>query len=747
MATIDTYKIKVEVDGTSDVNKLNNEVNTSTKNLKNLENQTDNTGKAITNFGSIVDKAGKLAAGAFTLIAGSALKAADDIIDVADATQTTGGFVKALAVSLEQAGGKFDSAGKILTEFYKSLDEVANLNEKTQAAFVQLGISLDELRGKTNIEIFQLVIERLAKMEDGFARTALGIRIFGKEFANIDPKALQSALETKDIVKLEAELRKAAAAVAAMEHNFRMLQDAALRLLAPLIGEVDNMRLSAEQADKVMKLLAGTIIVAFGAKAVAGAIAMTRAIIGMAGAASLLAKNPVLRALALGGLAIGGVAAGVSLMGDEEPKVAPPAAGGADQQLQSGIYQEILDNQKKIAEVQARSNQYLKLNNIEVQKYQKAINGSVGLLDEQAARIKISAEIDRDANQQKLSIQQKIDEEKKKEGYVNQALIVELEKQLKIIDQQAAAMKILKMEELTNLEAVKQRTVFLEKENNLKKLQIDQAYESLRAEEMRKVINGQATEEGMRNTLEEAKIRADSAKRLADLQTSLALATSQSEKNRILELIDLEKKRADNAIADKQREVQEKTALEESYAAGTIKALKQISDGFKPYNMAQEAVNKTWGTISQSVDSFVETGKFKFSDFARSIVADLAKMIAKALIFRAISGFLGSVGIPLPGLASGGPAEKGKPYVVGEKGPELFVPKDAGTVIPNNKIASASSNMAQPMSQPVVNNYTYNNNISAVDAKSVAALFYENRKSLFGASMAAQKELPYGARG
>ena len=39
----------------------------------------------------------------------------------------------------------------------------------------------------------------------------------------------------------------------------------------------------------------------------------------------------------------------------------------------------------------------------------------------------------------------------------------------------------------------------------------------------------------------------------------------------------------------------------------------------------------------------------------------------------------------------------------------------------------------------VINNY----NISAVDAKSVAQLFAENRKSLLGAVGMAQKEMPY----
>jgi hypothetical protein len=45
------------------------------------------------------------------------------------------------------------------------------------------------------------------------------------------------------------------------------------------------------------------------------------------------------------------------------------------------------------------------------------------------------------------------------------------------------------------------------------------------------------------------------------------------------------------------------------------------------------------------------------------------------------SGYL--QGPVLPGRAAGGPVSAGMPYVVGEEGPELFVPKQSGTIIPN----------------------------------------------------------------
>jgi hypothetical protein len=46
-----------------------------------------------------------------------------------------------------------------------------------------------------------------------------------------------------------------------------------------------------------------------------------------------------------------------------------------------------------------------------------------------------------------------------------------------------------------------------------------------------------------------------------------------------------------------------------------------------------------------------------------------------------------------PGLATGGPAMANTPYIVGEKGPELFMPGRSGTVIPNNALGGGSTNV------------------------------------------------------
>jgi tape measure domain-containing protein len=132
--------------------------------------------------------------------------------------------------------------------------------------------------------------------------------------------------------------------------------------------------------------------------------------------------------------------------------------------------------------------------------------------------------------------------------------------------------------------------------------------------------------------------------------------------------------------------------------------------------------------VEDAFVNFAKTGKLSFKDLLDSMVEMLIRSQVQKLM--GIGGFFKSIF----GLAKGGPAQGGRPYIVGEEGPELFVPKTSGTVVPNGAMGGQT-----------VNNITnITNAISAVDAKSVAQLFAENRKTLLGTVQMAQNEMPYG---
>ncbi len=81
---------------------------------------------------------------------------------------------------------------------------------------------------------------------------------------------------------------------------------------------------------------------------------------------------------------------------------------------------------------------------------------------------------------------------------------------------------------------------------------------------------------------------------------------------------------------------------------------------------------------------------------AMNVLENLKRKLIEVAIQRAVSGignfFGGALGGIFGGLfANGGRPPVGKASIVGERGPEIFIPSVSGTVIPNNKIGGAGS--------------------------------------------------------
>lgn len=100
------------------------------------------------------------------------------------------------------------------------------------------------------------------------------------------------------------------------------------------------------------------------------------------------------------------------------------------------------------------------------------------------------------------------------------------------------------------------------------------------------------------------------------------------------------------------------------------------------------------------------TGAAKFSDamkaMAKSVVDSLIKMLVQKYIVDAAFGFITSgfsppekaatinTGADFRGVAAiGGSVQRGDPYLVGERGAEIFVPNQSGSIIPNHKLGGS----------------------------------------------------------
>lgn len=100
-------------------------------------------------------------------------------------------------------------------------------------------------------------------------------------------------------------------------------------------------------------------------------------------------------------------------------------------------------------------------------------------------------------------------------------------------------------------------------------------------------------------------------------------------------------------------------------------------------------------TFTSAFEDAILAGQ-KFSDVLRSLGQDIARMILResvtAPLGKAIGGALGGIfgGIFGGARAEGGPVSGGSAYLVGERGPELFVPNMNGGIVPNHAIAGTS---------------------------------------------------------
>ena len=157
----------------------------------------------------------------------------------------------------------------------------------------------------------------------------------------------------------------------------------------------------------------------------------------------------------------------------------------------------------------------------------------------------------------------------------------------------------------------------------------------------------------------------------------------------------------------------------------------------------QQVFDSVFGNLSSAIDNFVKTGKLNMKDFARDTIQSLIAIQMKAAALRFLGGLFGLPTAPggsndgwfknvyqATPRATGGPVSAGSPYMVGERGPELFMPSGSGTIIPNNQMGNMGSTTN-------VTNY----NINAIDTKSFEDRLLNSSNAIWAANQYANKSL------
>jgi hypothetical protein len=93
--------------------------------------------------------------------------------------------------------------------------------------------------------------------------------------------------------------------------------------------------------------------------------------------------------------------------------------------------------------------------------------------------------------------------------------------------------------------------------------------------------------------------------------------------------------------------------------------------------------------IAQSFEDAILSGK-KLGEVVRDLGQDLLRLVFRQQITQPLAEGIGKALFSGFGArAMGGPVSSGSPYMVGEKGPELFVPSSSGSIVPNGSMGSS----------------------------------------------------------
>jgi phage-related minor tail protein len=92
-------------------------------------------------------------------------------------------------------------------------------------------------------------------------------------------------------------------------------------------------------------------------------------------------------------------------------------------------------------------------------------------------------------------------------------------------------------------------------------------------------------------------------------------------------------------------------------------------------------------SIASSFENAILTGK-KLSDTLRDLAQDVARILMRQAITEPLAaGISGALAGAFGGArANGGPVTGGGTYMVGERGPELFVPNTSGMIVPHEAL-------------------------------------------------------------
>ena len=633
----------------------------------------ENAGKKLEQFSQTAEKFGKIGATALVAASAAALQYADELADVAKANDVAIGTVLKLSNALANAGGKASDSGKLLSSFTKFIDEAAGGSFEAQKNAKMLGVSLQDLGKLSEEELLNKVVKNLGSMEDSVTRNAKAMDIFGKAAKGVDFVALAEDMgKTNKLTDEQAiGIQQAADAYDMLAQNAR-----------------DTMIILGSELGPVLKTTLDYLK-------------------SMQGDTNLLGQifKTVFQTVAVLGANVAFVFKGIA---DELVHTYENAKILVTQ----GVDAAIAANKKYDA---YRASQRQNLDFFEAQVMGVSV-GRSGVDERRTDNKSPAASAGRTVTKARDKDAEAAEKARLRalEKYFN-----ELQRLDKILLDVAGKENSAFTDAIKRIEKDEQA---LKIKNGI--LDIDKNTKNLRSEDIQLIKDLYLSEQKRLENIKEIEhnnnLSIEAKEYLVAQENALANASE-----RYL--------RAQNQAVNAQREG--------SFGEGFMKeGSRFFRDMPTDLENGAKAFQSVMGNMESALDNFVRTGKLSFKSLARSIIQDLIAIQLKASassIFKTLLGGFGFMndkgGMEVSGslgFADGGNPPVNQASIVGERGPELFVPRTAGTIIPNHALAGVGGTTM------VTNNY-----INAIDTKSFEERLYGSSNAIWAANQYANKSL------
>lgn len=648
-------------------------------------------GKKLEKFSESAEKFGKIGATALVAASAAALQYADELADVAEANEVAIGTVLQLSNALANSGGKADNAGKMLSAFAKFIDEAASGSEQAQKTAKSLGVTLQDLGKLSQEELLNKVVKNIATIDDPITRSAKSFEIFTKAAKGVDMVGFAEKMAQAN--PLIAEQEKAIKAAADTYDLLAQTSRDVMLTLATQLGPVLKTSI-----DYIKELAGETNILGQVFKTVFQTIAIVAADV----------------ALVLQGI-VTQFQTTVSIFKSLIPNTDAETTGLMTRNEIAGI----VARQKRdafYAQIMGESQYGNSIDALSAKKPEISASNS-------GRNVTDAAEKDR---QKKAEAAAK--EAKRLAEAAEKARLRALEKYFN---------ELQRLDKILLDIAGKENSAFTD---SLKRIENE--------EQALKVKNGLFQIEQQTQNLRPEEIQLNKELYMLDQQRLENIREINRNNDLEIEAKDylIAQQNQLTEASNKYVQAQYNAALAQrqgSFEQGFTKSMQKfLRDMPTELEVGAKAFESVMGNMESAIDRFVKTGKIGFKDLARSIIQDMLAMQMKAAASGFLSSLFGSMFgmksnpyqpaavMGFAGYADGGSPAVGQPAIVGERGPELFVPRTAGTIIPNHSLGGMGGTTM------VTNNY-----INAIDTKSFEERLYGSSNAIWAANQYANKSL------